>query len=98
VSDQHVFANITKSFLKQLEFRKDDDLLERWWPPGINHHVVIDPRKNFGKPTMSREGVPTQVLAQSFQANGSIDVVARWYEISARSVTEAIQYEQSLAA
>jgi len=96
-SDQHVFAGITKPFLKQLEFR-DGSILERWWPLGREGHVVLDPRKNFGQPTMSAEGVATQVLAESFRANGSIDEVARWYEISPQSVREAVGYEQSLAA
>jgi uncharacterized protein (DUF433 family) len=96
-NDQHVFASITKPFLKQLEFR-DGKILERWWPLGRDHNVVLDPRKNFGQPTMSEEGVATQVLAKSVQANGSIDEVARWYEIKPTSVREAVAYEQSLAA
>src|ERR1041385_6997737 len=31
-SDQHVFAEITRPFLKQLEFKQK--MLERWWPLG----------------------------------------------------------------
>jgi uncharacterized protein (DUF433 family) len=96
-TSQHVFAEITKPFLKELEF-KDGTILERWWPLGKDHHVVVDPRKNFGQPTMSRAGVPTKVLAESFNANGSADEVARWYEIDARCVEEAVEYERSLAA
>jgi hypothetical protein len=37
-------------------------------------------------------------LARSFRANGSIEEVARWYEISPKSVQEAVDYEQRLAA
>lgn len=96
-NDQHVFAEITKPFLKQLDFR-NGTILERWWPLGKNGHVVLDPRKNFGQPTISRDGVATQVLAESFRANGSIEEVARWYEISPKAVQEAVHYEQSLAA
>jgi uncharacterized protein (DUF433 family) len=96
-SDQHVFAEITKPFLKQLEFR-EGTILERWWPLGIDHHIVVDPRKNFGQPTLSNEGVPTQVLAESVKANQSVEEVARWYEIDPQSVREAVAYEQSLAA
>ena len=96
-TDQHVFAEITKPFLRQLEF-KEGTILERWWPLGIDGHIVVDPKKNFGQPTVSTEGIPTQVLAESFQANGSIQEVARWYEISPKSVQEAVDYEQSLAA
>lgn len=96
-TDQRVFAEFTKPFLKQLEF-KAGTILERWWPLGIDHHVVVDPRKNFGQPTIVNEGIPTLILAKSFRANNSIEEVARWYEISAESVQEAVDYELSLAA
>jgi uncharacterized protein (DUF433 family) len=96
-TDQHVFAEITKPFLKQLEF-KEGAILERWWPLGIDGRIMLDPKKNFGQPTVSREGVPTQVLVESFRANGSIEEVARWYEISPQSVQDAVDYERSLAA
>jgi uncharacterized protein (DUF433 family) len=97
-TDQRVFADITKPFLKQLEFR-DGTILERWWPLGRDGHIVVDPRKNFGQPTMVTEGIPTQNLARSYKANGSsLEEVARWYEIRPESVKEAVDYELSLAA
>jgi uncharacterized protein (DUF433 family) len=97
VTDQYVFAGITQPFLKDLEFQ--DGIFQRWWPLGKDHSIVIDPRKNFGQPTISNEGIPTQNLARSFKANGSsYDEVARWYEISPDSVREAVEYERSLAA
>jgi len=98
VTDQRVFTAIIKPFLKELEFR-DGTILERWWPLGKDRHIVVDPRKNFGQPTVVTEGIPTQNLARSYKANGSsFDEVARWYEISPESVKEAVEYEQSLAA
>ena len=95
-TDQHVFTQLTKPFLKQLEFR-GKTILERWWPLGMDKHIVLDPRKNFGQPTVCKEGVATRVLAKSFLANGSIQEVARWYEIDPKSVQEAVEYENSLA-
>jgi uncharacterized protein (DUF433 family) len=97
-TDQRVFTEITKPFLKQLEFR-DGTTLERWWPLGKDRHIVVDPRKNFGQPTVVTEGIPTQNLARSYKANGSsLEEVARWYEIRPESVQEAVDYELSLAA
>jgi uncharacterized protein (DUF433 family) len=97
-TDQRVFAEITKPFLKQLEFR-DGTILERWWPLGRDRHIVVDPRKNFGQPTVVTEGIPTQNLARSYKANGSsLEEVARWFEIRPESVQEAVEYERSLAA
>jgi uncharacterized protein (DUF433 family) len=95
-NDQHVFAEFTKPFLKQLEFR-NGTVLERWWPLGVERHIVVDPRKNFGQPTVEREGIATRVLAECFRANGSVEEVARWYEISPQSVRDAVDYERSLA-
>jgi uncharacterized protein (DUF433 family) len=96
-TDQHVFANGTAPFLKQLQF-KDKTILERWWPLGMDRQIVLDPKKNFGQPTVFKEGVATRVLAKSFLGNGSFEKVARWYEIDPKSVEEAVEYEKSLAA
>ena len=97
-TDQRVFTEIIKPFLKELEFR-DGTVLERWWPLGKDRHIVIDPRKNFGQPTIVTEGIPTQNLARSYKANGSsLEEVATWYEISPDSVRQAVEYELSLAA
>ena len=96
-TNQRVFVEITKPFLKQLEF-KNGTILERWWPLGIDRPIVVDPRKNFGQPTVVTNGIPTQTLARSYRANGSVDEVAKWYEISSKCVQEAVDYEQSLAA
>jgi len=96
-TDQHVFSEITRPFLKQLEF-KDGTTLERWWPLGTDKQIVVDPKKNFGQPTISHEGIATQVLAETVRANGSVEEVARWYEISPQSVQQAVYYERSLAA
>jgi len=65
---------------------------------GIDKQIVVDPKKNFGQPTISNEGIATQVLAETVRANGSVEEVARWYEISPQSVQQAVDYEQSLAA
>jgi uncharacterized protein (DUF433 family) len=95
--DQQVFGRIIRPFLKDLEFA-DGDLPSRWWPRGKSHLVALDPRRSFGQPIIFREGVPTRVLARSVRANGSLEEVARWFEIGPSSVREAVEFEQSLAA
>jgi uncharacterized protein (DUF433 family) len=70
----------------------------RWFPLADSKRVVIDPRIGFGQPTVVPEGVPTSTLAQAFRVDGSIERVARWYEVSRSSVAAATQYEDALAA
>jgi uncharacterized protein (DUF433 family) len=60
--------------------------------------VALDPRRSFGHPIIFREGIATNILARSAQANDSVEEVARWFQISPASVREAIDFEQALAA
>ena len=95
--NQREFGRITRPFLKDLEF-SEGGLPQRWWPRGEDHLVALDPRRSFGRPIVFRDGVPTETLARSYRANGSIQEVARWFEIPPASVREAVEFERSLAA
>jgi uncharacterized protein (DUF433 family) len=96
LSNQQEFLRIVEPFLKELEFSEDQ--LARWWPLGKDRSVVVDPSRNFGQPTTSKSGVPTQVIARSLKANESVEAVARWYEVLPEEVRDAVTFEDSLAA
>jgi uncharacterized protein (DUF433 family) len=90
---QHVFAEITTPFIKQLEYSASGDLL-RWYPMGKERPVVLDPRLSFGAPIIKGHGVPTAAL----QAGESENSIAEWYELPHDAVHAALEYERSLAA
>lgn len=94
---QRVFDRIIRPFLKNVEFEQGE-IPARWWPLGQDQLVALDPRRNFGQPSIFQDGIPTSVLARSVSANGSVEEVARWFEISPASVRNAVKFEQSLAA
>lgn len=94
VNNQREFRRIVQEFLKELEFSGSDIL---WYPLGKERQIVVDPRRNFGQPTVVRSGIPSQVLARSVKANGSAEVVAAWYEVQPEEVRDAVEFEQSLA-
>ncbi len=71
LKNQHVFRQILKPFLRELEFGKDHSL-RRWWPLGEKRLVVLDPKRSFGQPIVSNDGVPTYFLAKAFNACGSV--------------------------
>lgn len=93
VNNQREFGRIVQNFLKELEFSGSDVV---WWPLGKERQIVIDPKRNFGQPTVIRSGVPTAVLARSAKANSPQDV-ARWYEVHPQEIDDALEFERSLA-
>lgn len=94
-NDQREFERIVTPFLKELDF---EDGVTRWWPLGRSRQVVVDPVRNLGQPTVNRSGVPTRVLARSVRTNGSIESVARWFEVAPEEVRDAVEFERALAA
>jgi uncharacterized protein (DUF433 family) len=94
VTSQREFSRIVHDFLKELEFCGDEIV---WWPLGKNRQIIVDPRRNFGQPTVARSGVPAQVLARSVRANSSEELVVRWYEVQQDEIRDALEFEESLA-
>lgn len=79
-----------------LEYSEFDELI-RWWPLGKDRRVIIDPKRSFGRPIVP-EGVQTRILASSFRAREDVRAVADWFEVSESSVSDALEFERSLAA
>jgi len=97
VKRQYAFEKILAPYLyRGLEFSEEE--LVRWYPMAPKRRVVIDPERAFGQPIVTKEGVPTSVLAQSCKVEGSVVAVAQWYEVDVRSVRDAVEFEEQLAA
>jgi uncharacterized protein (DUF433 family) len=94
-NDQLLFRSVMLPALRAgLEF--EGPAVVRWWPLGKRRPVVVDPDRQFGQP-ISQEGVPTSVLAGAFESMGSMDRVARWYDVSKKSVKASIEFERKAA-
>lgn len=70
--------------------------VERWYPMPHSKRVVLNPRVGFGQPIIDRHGVPTQTLAAAFAAEGSVQRVARSFEVAAEDVKAAVKFESEL--
>ena len=98
MNDQYVFENVIGSYLYSgLDF---NDLQEpaRWWPIGKDRAVVIDPRRSFGAPIVTKAGIPTKILNSAVKAEKSIEFVAKWYGVELNEVKDAVQFESKQAA
>ena len=93
---QQVFRTFIEPSLRDLEF--DASTVARWYPLGADRKsVLIDPTRSFGRPIVSG-GVPTEIIAEAIELEGSIEAVASLYELSKAEIRQAIRFEQRLAA
>lgn len=83
-------------YLRYLDY--EPDTAARYWPLGKERSVVLDPQRSFGAPIV-RRGVPTSALAAAVRAEaGDVDKVARFYDVTRQEVSDAVEFEQRLAA
>ena len=76
-----------------------DDVVTRLRPfPAELPQVIIDPRIALGRPVVEPGYIPTDTLASAFLAEGNIKEIADWYGTDPLSVTQAVAFEQRLAA
>lgn len=94
--NQYAFQEVVAPCFIGLEF--SDEQAIRWWPLGLKRRIVLDPTRCFGQPIVSKEGVPTRILALAYEAEQSEVAVARWYRVDQRSVRDAVEFEKKLAA
>jgi uncharacterized protein (DUF433 family) len=95
VHSQYEIERLISRFLVgEIEFDKRD-APKRWWPVPGKRRIVVDPQRAFGAPILDAEGVPTRVLANAVQAEGSIEVVADLFRVDPAAVADALSFEQA---
>jgi uncharacterized protein (DUF433 family) len=91
---QHAFAKVIERSFVDLEF--DEQKATRWFLLPNKQSVVADPNRSFGQPITNEGGVPTTRLVQAVLAEGSIEKVARLFEIASATVRDALTFEKKL--
>lgn len=93
---QYVMRTVIEPSLRGIEFQ--DGTAARWWPDGPAKGVVLDPARRFGQPIEDASGVPTRILANAVQAEGSIERAARVFSVPTAAVRRSVAFERRLAA
>lgn len=92
---QGVFKRVVEPTLKDLDFGSEG--AERWWLLPGKRSVVADPTRSFGQPIVADQGIATAVLAEAVEAEGSVNDVAKLFEIKPSAVRDALAYEARLS-
>lgn len=95
---QFVFSDIIKpSLYAGIEYGQDGAI--RWYPLGKRKTIVLDPALQFGTPVVANAGVPTDTIYASYLAEGrDKGMVARIFDLTPNMVSEAVEFEERLAA
>jgi uncharacterized protein (DUF433 family) len=94
---QSAFHRIVAPSLHDLEF--DAEIVARWYPFGTSRKsIVVDPKRAFGRPIVVEGSVPTEILSEAVEVEGSAEKVAKLYEVPLAAVRDAVAFQQQLAS
>jgi len=82
---QLAFPNIIRPRAETVVFA-EDGLASKWYPLGLDNIVVINPAIQGGVPTVDGTRIDTRTLADLVDAEGSVEKVARIYDLEPRKV------------
>lgn len=93
VRNQYEIEKLIQLYLVHQIDWDDQGSPARWFPLEGSRRVVIDPQRAFGAPIVTKEGVPTRILAAAVEAEKSEELVATYYGVERLSVADAVKYE-----
>jgi uncharacterized protein (DUF433 family) len=94
---QLAFKRIIEPFLKKIEFDHEGQLPQRFFPLEDSRNVVVDPKHQFGQPTVTGTNIKTQTLYNLFLGGESYNDISTMYGIAPKKVKDAIGYHQRAA-
>lgn len=96
VHNQWEFERVVVKFLRKgLHYDGRDG--PQWWSPlGEDRKVILHPARAFGAPIVTPSSIRTQILYSAYQAEGSHEAVAHWYNVDPGAVADAVEFEASL--
>ena len=86
---QTKIEKVIEPFCKKIQFGSDS-LAEKFYPKGKNIEVVIDPRHQFGQPTIDNSNILAETIYRMYLANEKPEFIAEIYELSVKEVKDAI--------
>lgn len=96
---QWVIPEVILEIAQQIEFDEKTELARRWFPPGFDNLIVLDPLVSFGRPHITNKRVATSNILDLYVAeNKQVMPVSGWFDISPEEVEAAVGFEQHLAA
>ena len=60
--------------------------------------VTQYPERAFGRPIVVAGGVPTEILSGAVEVEGTLEKVAKLYDVPLTAVRDAVAFQQRLAA
>lgn len=95
-STKQLNLKFIKNFMKKLDFDKNN-LAERLYPLGKRNAVIVDPKHQFGQPTIKGTNIFPDTIYNLYKSKESKKFIAASFDLSLKQINDAIEYCKNAA-
>lgn len=95
---QVAIRDVLKPFWNKVDFETSTQIAECFHPQGRDRHVVVDPRRSFGRPVVSDTSITTEALAALYRGGESIRSLNHQFGLTEAEIHDALEFEGCIAA
>lgn len=95
-STKQLNLNFIRNFMHKIDF-DSNNLAQRLYPMGKVNSIIVDPRHQFGQPTIKGTNILPETIFNLVNRKESKKFVALSYDISMKQVNDAIKYCKAVA-
>jgi uncharacterized protein (DUF433 family) len=92
---QYAMKEILEDLIHKIDFSSEGQAL-RYFPHGKNNSIVIDPKIQFGSPTIKGTRIDADSIYRLYSSGEDIQTIAYMYDINQKQIKDAIEF--SIAA
>ena len=93
---QLTYADFVEPFFRKYIDFGNNGLALAYWPLGREKPILLDSRRAFGQPIITRVGTPTFVLFQMRESGESMERIAAWYGLTDDELAVALEFEEHI--
>lgn len=83
-------------FLHKIEFG-DNDIAARLFPLPKSKNIVVDPKRQFGQPTISGKNISISTIKKLYDGGETKEYISNLYDLKASQVNDALKYYKRTA-
>lgn len=91
------FKLLLLPFLRKIEFNSEG-LAKKYYPLDNSKNVVVDPKHQFGQPTINGTNIKVSTIFNFYKGGESVKNICNLYDLTLKQVEDAIQYYHRTAA
>lgn len=93
---QATISEILEPFLEKVDYGKNK-LAERFYPLAKSKNIVVDPKHQFGQPTIAATNIKSHTIYNLVLGGEKIKTISNLYDISEKKVKDAIAFHKKVA-